>query len=295
MTDVQLLNKTEVWINGIHLSDVNLPRLANTCAEVLDLPSDKVFVIDVRGGIVVLDILVSSVNFEHIAGKQSHLFSVINKIPGVSLEDNAHIHSEGVLGMIGQNREVADRAIKEARRMDQQLRQYTSGRVAIISTGTELLDGSVKDTNFKAAKEVLGNKGYDVIYAGVAGDSENEIAGMINRVASDGFGIIITTGGVGAEDKDKTVEALALIDPELSTATLACYQKGHGRHVKDRVRIGVAKLGWATIIALPGPTHEVQLALPIIALHMKEGSTLHDLAEAIAKPLRATLPKHNPH
>ena len=31
---------------------------------------------------------------------------------------------------------------------------------------------------------------------------------MISRIASEGFGVVITTGGVGAEDKDKTIEAL---------------------------------------------------------------------------------------
>ena len=165
----------------------------------------------------------------------------------------------------------------------------------MISTGTEIQNGAVKDTNFEAAQELLGSQGYEVAYAGVAGDSKNEIAGMVSRVASEGFGVVITTGGVGAEDKDKTIEALQLIDPTIATATLAQYKKGHGRHVKDKVQIGVATSGWTTIIALPGPTHEVRLALPVIAEHLKAGSSNDTLAEAIAVPLRATLPKHPHH
>jgi hypothetical protein len=32
-------------------------------------------------------------------------------------------------------------------------------------------------------------------------DVFREIAGLINRVASEGYGLVITTGGVGAEAK----------------------------------------------------------------------------------------------
>ncbi len=295
MTEVQLLSKSEVWITGIHLSDVDLPKLAKCFAEVLGLNTEEVFVTDCREGLLVFDILSPSVNFEEIAGKQTQMFEMLRQTQGVRLDSEAQVHSEGVLGFIGQSRELANEAISEAKRMDHQIQQYASGRIAVISTGTELLNGTVRDTNYEAVKELLSNDGYEIHYAGIAGDSENEIAGMINRVASEGFGVIITTGGVGAEDKDKTVEAIELLDPDLATATLAEYTKGHGRHVKEKVRIGVASLGWTTIIALPGPTHEVRLALPIIAAHLMSGSTNEKLAEAIAIPLRATLPSHKHH
>jgi molybdopterin biosynthesis enzyme MoaB len=58
------------------------------------------------------------------------------------------------------------------------------------------------------------------------------------------------------------------------------------------VRIAIARLGWSTIFALPGPTHEVKLALPIIIQGLEEKSDLGQLVEAIAAPLRATLPHH---
>ena len=150
----------------------------------------------------------------------------------------------------------------------------------------------MKDTNFEAACEILGAAGFEVVFGGAVSDREKEIVGLVTRLSGDGFGLIITTGGVGAEDKDRTLEALQIIDPELATAVLAHYKKGHGRHVKDAVRIGVATLGWTTVISLPGPTHEVRLALPIIVELMREGTTPADLVEAIAVPLRATLPTH---
>jgi molybdenum cofactor synthesis domain-containing protein len=290
MTDVQLLNKTEVWMTGVHLENAVLSVFAATCADVLSFPQKSVFVTDVREGIVVLDILLPAVELDAIAGKQQELFNAVEKLSGVSIDRDAHIHSEGVLGVIGQPADVAEKVLREARRMDNNIRQYTADRVAVISTGTELADGTVKDTNFAAVKDILGAVGYEVIMGGTVGDNENEIAGVINRVASEGFGIVITTGGVGAEDKDRTLEALELIDPNLSTAVLAKYTKGQGRHVKDTVRIGIATFGWTTVIALPGPTHEVRLALPVIAEKMKTKTTPPKLVEAIAVKLRATLP-----
>lgn len=295
MTDVQLLNKTEVWMTGVHLVNTDLPSFAATCATVLSFPKDRVFVTDVRAGVVVLDILLPAVELENIAGKQQELFNAISKLSGITIDNDARIHSEGVLGMIGQPADIAEKVIREARRMDNNIRRYASRRVAVIATGTELMDGTVKDTNFEAVKNILGSAGYEVVSGGVAGDNQNEIAGLINRIASEGFGIVITTGGVGAEDKDLTLEALALIDPDLSTAVLAKYTKGQGRHVKDAVRIGIATLGWTTVIALPGPTHEVRLALPIIAEKMKTETAPSDLVELIAEKIRATLPAANHH
>ena len=57
MSDVQLLGKTEIWMQGVHLSDADLPELARRVASVLALPDDKVFVTDVREALVVLDVL----------------------------------------------------------------------------------------------------------------------------------------------------------------------------------------------------------------------------------------------
>jgi len=292
VSDVQLLGKTEIWMQGVHLSDADLPELARRVASVLSLPDDKVFVTDVREALVVLDVLQPKVELSQVVGRQPQIFAAIDELEGVRIEDGALIHSEGVLGVIGSTREQAKALVANAERMDRQIREYASGRVAVVSTGTEIIGGEVRDTNFEAISEVLGAAGFDVEFGGVAEDSERAIAGLIARLSSEGYGLIITTGGVGAEDKDHTIEAVEALDANLAIAILAKYEKGHGRHVKDSVRICVGNLGWSTIISLPGPTHEVQLALPVIVEHLKAGTTPAALVEAIAVPLRATLPAH---
>lgn len=292
MPGVQLLGKTEIWLHGVRLDKADLPEIARTAAGVLSLPADKVFVTDVREALVVLDVLVPRVDFEAVAGKQQALLEALGEVTGVTVDEAAAVHSEGVLGVIGAPREQAARAVAAADRMEEQIRKYASGRVAVVATGAELVDGNVKDTNFEAALEILGSAGFEVEFGGAAGDSEREIAGLVTRLSSEGFGLIITTGGVGAEDKDRTLEALQLIDPGLATAILAHYEQGTGRHVKDAVRIGVATLGWTTVVSLPGPTHEVRIALPVVVRELQEGTSPQKLVEAIAQPLRATLPNH---
>jgi molybdenum cofactor synthesis domain-containing protein len=295
VTDVQLLGKTEVWIQGIDLDGADLPELARVAAGVLRLPEDKVFVTDVREGLLVLDVLVPRVELDDVVGRERALLDALGSLEGVRLAPAATIHSEGVLGVIGTPREQANRIVAEAARIEGQIHDYAAKRVAVVATGNELVRGDVKDTNFEAASEILGAQGFEVVSGGVVDDDERSIAGRVARLSGDGFGLVITTGGVGAEDKDKTVEALQALDPELSTAALAHYTKGHGRHAKDSVRIAVGRLGWTTLVALPGPTHEVRLALPLLAEGHLRGDTPARLVESLAVPLRATLPSRHRH
>ena len=295
MSDVQLLGKTEIWMQGVRLSNANLPEIAKEAAKVLSISEDKVFVTDVREALVVLDVLEPKVSFEAVVGRQKNIFDALRLVSGVSIDENATIHSEGVLGVIGSTRAQAEEMVEHARRMDQQIRKYASGRVAVVSTGPEVQSGEIEDTNFDAISKAFSDAGFEVSYGGIAGDSEREIAGLIARLSGEGFGLIVSTGGVGAEDKDHTIEAVEGLDSDLSTAVLAKYKKGTGRHVKDSVRVCVASLGWSTIICLPGPTHEVELALPVIIEHLKKGTSPSVLAEAIAIPIRATLPKISHH
>lgn len=295
MSNVQLLGKTEIWLQGVRLTNANLPDIARRAADVLSLPEDKVFVTDVREALVVLDVLEPKVEFENVVGRQEEIFETLRQIDGVNIDADASIHSEGVLGVIGSTREQADEMIEHARRMDEQIRKYASGRVAVVSTGPEVQNRDIEDTNFTAISTAFTAAGFDVSFGGVAGDTEREIAGLIARLAGEGFGLIISTGGVGAEDKDHTIEAVEGLDPHVSIAVLAKYKKGTGRHVKDSVRVCVGNLGWSTIISLPGPTHEVELALPVIIQHLQNGTSPGRLVEAIAEPIRATLPAVSHH
>lgn len=291
MTTVQLLDKTEVWLRGVHLDDADLPEIAKAVACELELPEDKVFITDVREGLVVLDILSPRVELEAVTGKQDNVFDGIR---GLSRSRSIPMRQSTVKAYWASSARHAkkvDAYLAGAQRLEGQLIEFASKRVAVVSTGSELVSGEVKDTNFLAIQEAMEPEGFEVVYGGVAGDSEREITGLVARLSSEGFGLVITTGGVGAEDKDKTIEAISLLDKGMSTAVLAKFKEGHGRHVKDSIRIGIAQMGWSTIVSLPGPTHEVKLALPVLIRGIVQETPLPDLIEAMAVPIRATLPK----
>jgi len=139
---------------------------------------------------------------------------------------------------------------------------------------------------------VLGDIGYRVHHAGVVDDDEALIAARIGHLLGEGYGLLITTGGVGAEDKDKTIEAMQRLAPDLSTAVLAQYTVGHGRHVKPHVRVACGRIGETLLVALPGPTREVLAALPELAAAMVQGQPPAMIAETMAAPIRALWKAH---
>jgi molybdopterin biosynthesis enzyme MoaB len=108
-------------------------------------------------------------------------------------------------------------------------------------------------------------------------------------VENDGYGLVVTTGGVGAEAKDQTIEALLALDPDAATPYTCRFQIGTGRHTKDGVRIGVGEVSETLIVALPGPNDEVKLGLEELIKGLKSHLNKQMLAENIARILRAEL------
>jgi molybdenum cofactor synthesis domain-containing protein len=289
--EVELLDKTEVWVRGVTLHQADLRALAASAAWVLGLDPKSVFVTDARDDHVVFDVLKPRMDLASIVGRQPELLAELSQVPGVTLSNEASVHSRGVMGMIGTPTDEVDETLLRATEIDKRLRSYVTTRVAVVSTGPEVVGGNIEDTNLAAASAIMGRAGLEVTAAGAVVDDENAIAGRVLRLVSEGFGVIITTGGVGAEDKDRTIEALQSCDPHLATAVLATYAVGHGRHVKPHVRIGVGQVQWSRLIALPGPTHEVQTALPIVVEGLQQGwdnsRLVHTMADALRGCLRA--------
>ena len=289
MPEVELLDKTEVWVHGIGLQGTDLRLLAASAARLMGLDRGSVFVTDVRDDHVVFDVLQPRVQLAGIAGRQSDLLAALAQVPGVTVAANASVHSRGVMGIIGAPADEVNDILSRAQRIDENLRSYVSSRVAVVSTGQEIVAGNVEDTNVASINDIMVPEGFEVTAAGAVADHEDTIIGRVLRLASEGYGVVITTGGVGAEDKDRTIEALQRCDPHLATAVLATYHVGHGRHVKPDVRVGVGQVEWTRLIALPGPTREVQAALPVLLEGLRHGWGNHRLAEAIAAVLRACL------
>ncbi len=286
--ELNLLEKTELRIDGITLEGTNLTDLAEAVAVTLGLPRDKVLVIDVRLGQVALDLLVRTVSAEQVFGRKRALLDALAKIPGVTLRPDAAIHSAGILGAIGLDEEDAPRVIEASRAMTTNILANKRGRIRVFPTGFELVGGIIEDTNTPFLVKVLGEAGYMAEAAEAVPDSL-ECLGAALGEASDVCGLALTTGGVGAEDKDFSVEAILSLDPEAATPYLVRFTKGEGRHVKDGVRIGVGEYNGCLLVALPGPNDEVRMAAPVLVRGLKERCGKEELARRLAEVLRDKL------
>ncbi len=291
-TDLDLLSKTELWVEDILLDAVDLTRLARCAGEVLALGAEQIFVTDVRDRRVVFDVVSPTVSLDAIAGREAALLQALAAFPGVRLGQRASVHSHGVLGVIGAPAEQAAQIIANAARLEANLQAYVARSVVVLSTGGEVARGEIEDTNYAAVRSVLGEQGYMVDHAGVVDDDQALIAARLGHLLGEGYGLIITTGGVGAEDKDQTIEAMQRLAPDLSTAVLAQYTVGHGRHVKPHVRVACGRIGETLLVALPGPTREVLAALPQLARAIGEGQPPAVIAEEIAAPIRKLWTAH---
>jgi molybdenum cofactor synthesis domain-containing protein len=251
--------KTELWINNITLEKANLTDIACAISGVLGLSQEEVFVVDVRPSHITLDILSKDIPIVNITGKEKILLETLGAIPGVHLRDDTYIHSNGIFGLLCL--EEVDSAVLQSKvdSMTQDMRRRITKRAIIFPTGFEVGEGLIEDTNTPFLKSLLEEAGFQVETGPVIQDELWDVEAKLQDAVSRGFGLIITTGGVGAEDKDKTVEGVLRLDPKAETPYIMKFKQGTGRHIKDGVRIALGQSGFSWIVALPGPNDEVRV------------------------------------
>lgn len=281
-----LLEKTELWIKPVKLTDVDLCACAAAAAKVLGLTPDEIMVTDVLEDTMTLDVLVPTVEAEKIMGREKALLEALAAVPGVHITKETQAHSEGILGLIALDDELGREVLERSRDMIAGIEERLQRRCLVFASGEEVLSGQIRDTNTPFLIQALRAEGYDAAQGPILEDSAQAIAGVFRRSAASGYGLLITTGGVGAEGKDQTLEALALVDAHASTPYILKFHKGQGRHEKAGVRIGVGKLDGSRIICLPGPHDEVQLTWPVLREGLKADWGKVFLAEALANALR---------
>ena len=289
MAEFDLLRKTELRIQGIALQNANLNEIAAVVADMLGIDHNSVLVTDVQGDTLAIDILESSLDAYNIVGKSEELLQRLSKLPGVGTNRETSICSEGMLGWIALDASKARPALKRSGRMAEEIRQRLSKRAIVFSTGFEVASGQVKDTNTPTIGQKLEAEGYSVTPGTTLSDDELVITATLRQAIDDGYGLVITTGGVGAEAKDRTIEAVLALDPEAATPYICKYRQGVGRHLKDGVMIAVGQASDTLIVALPGPNDEVKASLDVLVEGLKSNLSKHILAEDVASSLRKRL------
>jgi molybdenum cofactor synthesis domain-containing protein len=290
MSGYDLLRKTELKIDDLHLSNANLSTIAATAADVLGLEHADVLVVDYRDGTLVLDIHNTCVDAYAIVGRQEALLERLGALPGVRVTGRTSVSSQGMLGWIALDRDQTLEALERGEKLAADILGNVAKRVIVFSSGAEVEDREIEDTNIPTIAEHMTNEGYKVSRGEVLRDDRLSIAVRLREAAEiGGYGVIITTGGVGAEDKDQTVEAVKDVDPSAATPYICHFEVGTGRHVKDGVRIAVGEYSGTLIISLPGPNDEVKASLVPMVQGLKAGVGKNELAESIAENLRSIL------
>ena len=290
MPKYDLLRKTELRIENILLENANLSDVAAHVAHVLSLDESEVLVVDYRNRAMTLDILNTCLNACNIVGKKAQLLKELGGLPGISVSEDTSIYSDGMLGWIAMDKEMAEQALLKSDRMVSEIMENISKRVIVFSTGAEVAEGQIEDTNTPAVMRRLTSEGYRVTRGQTLKDDRIFISAKLREAADHGgYGLIVTTGGVGAEDKDHTVEAVTAMDPEAATPYICHFKVGTGRHVKDGIKIAVGQYNGTIIITLPGPNDEVEASLDVLVEGLKEEQPKNILAENIAANLRDVL------
>jgi len=283
---LSLLGKTELWIKGIRLEQADLSRIAAVISDILKLESKDVFVTDASDDHITLDILRSEVEAENLYGKKREMFRRLAEIPGVRITSETTLHSEGILGLVSLEEEVAREVIEKSEVIAAEVMDKVQRRCIVFPTGDEVHRGLIKDTNSPYLKDRLESEGFTIAIGMILRDDIDLIFAALNDAVDSGYGLIITTGGVGAESKDRTIEAMIRLDKDMATPYIAKYRKGTGRHEKDGVRIGVGRIGPTLLVALPGPNDEVRMSIETLISGLKKGYDKEKLAEEIARTLK---------
>jgi molybdenum cofactor synthesis domain-containing protein len=287
---LNLLEKTELRIYGLELHEVNLTTVAASAAKVLELPVEQVLVVDVRDDHICLDILAKTVDMRQLIGKQGVLLEELRGIAGLKVREDAYVDSAGIMGLISCEPLESGEIVARTAAMSDEIERTVLGRARVYATGFEVKQGMIEDTNSPYLLELLETQGYKAEFGGILEDDIHAISYALRDAAERGFGLVITTGGVGAEDKDFSVEAVTRIDPEAATPWIVKFEAGTGRHLKDGVRIGVGQYGLTTYVSLPGPHDEVEASAAALRQFCTAGRVDKlALANAVVEILREKL------
>jgi molybdenum cofactor synthesis domain-containing protein len=293
--EYRLLEKTELWIAPVGLKGADLCACARSVGKVLGLRPEEIMVTDAIGERLTLDILVPTVMAENILSKEKEVLTALSEVPGVIVDERTTIHSEGILGLINLGKEEGRRLLERSAVIRDEITDRIRKRALVLSTGAEVLTGQIRDTNTPFLIAALRKEGFTAEKGPVLPDDIDSLAGAMRSAADRGYGLVISTGGIGAEGKDRTLEALSRLDSEAFKPYVLNFHRGQGRHEKDGVRLGVGQYGSTRIVCLPGPHDEVELLWPVLQQGIEERWDNEDLAYALAEALRHKFLKMETH
>ena len=92
------------------------------------------------------------------------------------------VYSDGMLGWIAMDQEPAVQALHRSEQMASEILQNISRRVMVFSTGSEVAEGQIEDTNTPAIAQHLSAAGYKVTQGETLKDDRLFIAAKLREV-----------------------------------------------------------------------------------------------------------------
>ncbi len=140
-------------------------------------------------------------------------------------------------------------------------------KVGILTVSDRSARGEREDRSGPAIKDLISSKGWEIVGPSVVSDDQPEIEAQLIRWADDDqFDLILTTGGTGFSDRDRTPEAtLAVCDrmaPGLAEAMRAASMLVTPHAMLSRAQAGIR--GRTLIVNLPGSPKAVHETLQVI-------------------------------
>ena len=207
-------------------------------------------------------------------------------------------------------------------------------RAALVVTGTEVLEGRVRDENGAMVASSLAAAGVTVDRITVVGDGLEHIRRALDEALASGADMVVATGGLGPTHDDRTMEAVALaagvgmhVDEralEMVRAAIATVPARASDDVRERgarkqatLPVGAVALpppgtapgavlqaGSAVVVVLPGPPWECAAswdaarAVPAVAavLGADAGSAPMELrlANVVESEFMEAIDRHDP-
>jgi molybdenum cofactor synthesis domain-containing protein len=281
-----LLEKTTFWVEGAELQGTNLEEAARAAASALGLTNSEVMVVDVQPGVVVFDVLKRKVSADLVAGKAQALLKNLSGVPGIVIAKSACVHSEGILGLIALDPDNARKVVSRSAEMSRQVAEAVQKRACVFATGSEIISGKIEDTNSPYLVRELTEAGYHTEFGGIIEDSATALVAALEAALMNGMGLVVTSGGVGAESKDHSVEAILKLDPGAATPWILKFTPDMKRHHKEGVRIALGRVGISRVLALPGPHAEVRAGCRAFIKGLESQLDDMELAESVATAIR---------
>jgi nicotinamide-nucleotide amidase len=162
-------------------------------------------------------------------------------------------------------------------------------RAEIVSIGTELLLGTITDTNASYLTQRLAALGIDCYYVSQVGDNLERIVEVLRR-AWERSDLVVTTGGLGPTQDDLTREAIAVllgeemaVDPELERHLVSLFARRGWRMPESNMKqatlvpsasaisnpVGTAPGWWVSRAGANGAKERMIISMPGVPFEMK--------------------------